>query len=198
MTPLDQIGKKYATVVIDPPWYMPPSGLTGEINGRKSPHTNPLPYEGMTIEQIAAMPVASVLETDCTLFLWTVNKFIRDAFDILDQWGLKYSFTMTWMKTKGIQYPGSPCFNTEWIVVGKQGKPKFLSTVAFSAGNIWKSGGHSEKPEGFYDLLRRVSPAPRLDIFGRRRIAGFDSWGDEAPDSPALPDHYQTPMFLGE
>ena len=73
-----------------------------------------------------------------------------------------------------------------------KGNPRFDSIKAFNVANNWPRGAHSEKPEGFYDLLRRVTQAPRLDVFGRRRIAGFQSWGLEAPEGPALPDHYQT------
>ena len=175
---------------------MPPSGLTAAIRGRKVPNTNPLPYGGMGVSEIADIPVAEVLADDAIVFLWTVNKFLPVSFDLLAQWGLTYSFTMTWVKSKGMQYPGGPCFNTEWVIVGRQGKPQYNETTAFAAANYWPNGAHSEKPEGFYDLLRRVTPGPRLDVFGRRRIAGFDSWGNEAPDGPALPDHYQQVLTL--
>ena len=99
---------------------------------------------------------------------------------------------MTWHKTGGFQLPDGPSFNAEWSVVGRKGKPQFQDTKAFNTANYCpRASGHSAKPEGFYDLLRRVTPRPRLDIFGRRRIAGFTSWGNEAPEGPALPDHYQ-------
>ena len=93
-----------------------------------------------------------------------------------------------------MQLPNAPEFNAEFIVVGSQGAPKFKETTAFRVANFWKWTGHSVKPEGFYDLLRRVTPGPRLDIFGRRRIAGFYSWGNEAPEGEPAPDHYQMVM----
>lgn len=42
-------------------------------------------------------------------------------------------------------------------------------------------GKHSKKPEDAYDMIRRNSPAPRLSMFSRRVIDGFEVWGDEAP-----------------
>ena len=102
---------------------------------------------------------------------------------------------MTWVKSGGPQFPKGPCYNSEFIVVGRKGSPSYMDTKAYSTANYWPRGGHSEKPEGFYDLLRRITQSPRLDIFSRRRIAGFESWGQEAPEGPALPDHYQQVLF---
>ena len=38
------------------------------------------------------------------------------------------------------------------------------------------------KPDEFYNLIREMSPEPRIDVFSRRIIAGFDCWGDESPN----------------
>ena len=33
--------------------------------------------------------------------------------------------------------------------------------------------GHSSKPEAFYELVRRASPGPRAEWFGRQDREGF-------------------------
>jgi N6-adenosine-specific RNA methylase IME4 len=51
------------------------------------------------------------------------------------------------------------------------------------ARNIFQApkGRHSAKPDSFYDMVERVSPAPRVELFARRaRLAGWDYWGDES------------------
>lgn len=70
---------------------------------------------------------------------------------------------------------GYPQFNSEFVVAGAIGNPRFDSTKAFPTAFYSKRGRHSEKPDAFYDLLRRVAPKPALDIFNRRHIIGFDS-----------------------
>ena len=187
MKPLEEMGR-YATVVIDPPWPLAPFGP------QKAKDFG-FEYETMTLDKIAALPVPWVLADDARVFLWTGNKHLPLAFDILAGWGCTYSFTMVWVKSGGVKSPVSPMFNAEYVVVGRLGSPQFLDTKAFMTATFWPRFGHSTKPEGFYDLLRRVTPGPRLDVFGRRRIAGFDSWGNEAPDGPALPEHYQEVML---
>ena len=166
---------QYQTVVIDPPWLLAPFGP--EKRADFAPD-----YEMMPFDHIEALPIADVLDKDAMVFLWTVNRYLPRAYDLLSAWGLTYTFTMAWVKPGGVKSPTSPMFNTEWVVVGKKGHPTFVDTKAFKTGNAWPRRGHSVKPEEFYELLRRVTPEPRLDIFARRRIAGFDAWGNELDD----------------
>ena len=190
MHPLEDMGR-FKTVVIDPPWPIKPRGSLSARKTSGGTFQNHLTYAAMSIQEIANFPLPSVLEEHAFVFCWTVNKFIPQAFEVMLSWGMKYQCTIIWHKQGGPQYPGNPCYNAEWCIVGRKGNPQFLDTKSFALANNWPRGAHSAKPEGFYDLLRRVTPAPRLDVFGRRRIAGFQSWGDEAPEGEALPDHYQ-------
>ena len=188
MKPLEEMGK-FATVVIDPPWPLNSDMGLGKGGLKKASVGNQ--YSMISMQDIEILPISEVLIDDALLFCWTINKYLPFTFDLLKAWGLKYSFTMTWVKKGGIQTPVTPMFNAEWVVVGRKGKPKYLDIKAFKTANQWPRRKHSEKPEEFYELLRRVTPSPRLDVFGRRRIAGFQSWGNEAPEEEVLPDHYQ-------
>ena len=208
MKPLAEMGK-FKTVVIDPPW-----DAGGYFDRQRGAGRNGSPvhaehdYDTMSLDEIGALPIRKVCDDDAWIFLWTTSGMLPGAFGVLVNWQIPYKCTMVWHKPNGPKPTGYPTYNGEYILVGKVGKARFLDSKGLWLANCWDAphnpdvaaGGwgrqvdNSSKPEGFYDLLRRVTPAPRLDIFGRRRIAGFHSWGNEAPEGEPEPDHYQTVM----
>jgi hypothetical protein len=40
---------------------------------------------------------------------------------------------------------------------------------------------HSQKPDSFFEIVRKASPGPRLEMFARSTHKGFMPWGNEAP-----------------
>ena len=145
--------------------------------------TKHLDYHTQTIPEIAetvATDILPLLDTKAHVFLWTTQKFLPVAFDLLKGWGLKYVCNFTWHKPGGYQPTGLPQYNSEFCLYARQGTPKFVSIKGFPTCFNAPRGRHSEKPEEFYALLRRVTDGPRLDVYNRRVIEGFDAWGDEA------------------
>ena len=59
------------------------------------------------------------------------------------------------------------------------GNPQLADRKDFKTLFEGKRRGHSRKPVEFYDLLRRVAPGPRIDLFSREGHEGFDAWGNE-------------------
>ena len=163
MKPLEEMGK-FKTVVVDPPWDIPKGPVLSSRATDGGLFAPKLVYPTMTVSEIGALPINSVLDDDSFVFCWTTSRLLQDAFEIMEDWQVSYSFLMTWVKGGGPQFPGGACYNSEFIVVGKKGSPQYLDTRAFNAANYWQRTGHSQKPEGFYDLLRRVTPGPRLDV----------------------------------
>ena len=47
----------------------------------------------------------------------------------------------------------------------------------------WPRAAHSEKPQEFFDLVERLSPGPRLEMYARAPRLGWDTWGNEADGS---------------
>lgn len=163
---------QFRTVVIDPPW--PMKIIERDVRpGQVGMH-----YPTMSIDEIKAIELP--LAEQATVYLWTTQKFLPDAFDVLRAWGLDYRFAMVWKKPGGPQPYNLPQYNCEFILVGTRGSLLFLDTKQFFTAFDAPRREHSRKPDEFYDLVRRVSPAPRIDWFSREPRDGFEQFGAEA------------------
>jgi N6-adenosine-specific RNA methylase IME4 len=170
----------YSTVVADPPWEYPDGFVTlsraaGNTFYQRREYN--LPYPSMTLDEIAALPVDDLAGRNARLFLWTTNRWLPSAFEVIDAWQFTYKQTLTWGKPNALS--GSVAPNSEFLLVASRGSPGVLSRLPNAV--IWHSQTktHSRKPELFLDLVEQVSPGPYLEMFARRNRLGWDTWGNE-------------------
>ena len=60
-------GHRFGVIAVDPPWKF----KAGKSNRSTENH-----YQTMSIEQISALPIASLAAKDAALFLWTTPPFL--------------------------------------------------------------------------------------------------------------------------
>lgn len=168
---------KYGTIVADPPWPVrqpPKTWKTGTANA-------PLPYSSMTVDEIAALGVDAMAAESAHLYLWTVNRFIPDAYRVIDAWGFKPAMLLTWCKEPmgigpGRQYAST----TEFCLFAYRGPQEREPERIERNWWVWPRAGHSVKPDAFLDIVERVSPGPYLEMFARRARFGWSYWGDQS------------------
>ena len=163
---------RYRCIVIDPPWPMK------KIEREARPRQVGFEYPTMTEEELQLFPIPHLAEMDCHLYLWTTHKFLPMALRLSEYWGFRYQCLLTWVKNIGFT-PFSWMYSTEHILFCRQGNLDLLvkgKRLDFQA----KVREHSRKPDEFYDLIKTVSPAPRIDIFSRESREGFATYGNEA------------------
>ena len=171
-TPVEPLQGTFDVIVIDPPWPMV------KIEREVRPNQVASDYPTMTIKEIKEMEIPAA--DDCHIWLWTTHKYLPDAIDIIQHWGLKYVCTFVWKKPGGPQPFNLPQYNCEFAIYARKGTPLFFDTKAFNTCFDAPRGKHSEKPTLFYDLVRRTTKGRKLDMFNRRKITGFEGWGNEA------------------
>jgi len=162
----------YRCLVIDPPWPMQKS----ERKARPGQGVA-LDYPTMTLEEIAALPIADKAADGCHVYLWVTHRFLWDGLELLAAWGFTYQCALTWVKPSGMT-PFSWMYNTEHVLFGYRGSLP-LTRVGLKLSFAARATRHSEKPEAFYELVRAASPEPCLELFARRAHRGFLGWGDE-------------------
>lgn len=168
--PNTKIKPIYRTIVIDPPWPME------KIPRKVRPNQIDMDYDTMSIEEIKGFPLKSFVSGDgCHLYLWTTHKHLPSAFEVLKAWGVNYQCLLTWVKNVGIT-PFSWMYSTELVLFGGIGNLSLIKKGVRLDFND-KVREHSRKPDKFYEIVKRVSPEPRIDIFSREKRQGFDQYG---------------------
>jgi len=162
----------YDVIVIDPPWEMK------KIERDVAPNQVEFDYPTMSLEELKLLYVPYA--DNCHVWLWTTQKYLPAAFQLLKSWGLNYVCTFVWHKAGGFQPFDLPQYNCEFALYARRGTPVFTELKDFKVCFEAPRGKHSEKPEQFYAMVRRVTSGRRLDMFNRRPIEGFDTWGKES------------------
>jgi N6-adenosine-specific RNA methylase IME4 len=178
------VSGRYRTIVADPPWdlkRLSSPGAKGFGTQEGTIKSVRLPYPTMQVDEIAALPVNAMAADDAHLYIWTVNAFIEETYDIARAWGFTPKTLLTWAKTPmGLGPGGAFSQTTEHILFARRGRD-IAKARADSTWWQWKRGKHSAKPEAFLDdIVEQVSPGPYVELFARRDGLGWDTWGDES------------------
>lgn len=142
-------------------------------------------YQTMPLAEIAAMPVGEISARNSHAYLWVPSALLEDGLVVMKAWGFSLKTTVVWGKRTR---HGRPAFGAghyfrgahELVLFGVRGRCPALSRrerTYFEA----EIGEHSVKPELLQDMAERVSPGPRLELFARRKRAGWTCWGDQVP-----------------
>jgi N6-adenosine-specific RNA methylase IME4 len=164
------LGLLYHCIVVDPPWSFGDK-LPGPGRGAAK-H-----YRTLAVEQIAKLDPGRFADENSHLWLWTTNSHMTEAHQLMRCWGFEYKTMLTWCKPQ-IGMGHYLRNTTEHALFGVRGKlPPLERNVPSHI--LAPRSKHSRKPDAAYELIRRVSPEPRIDLFAREEREGFDVWGNE-------------------
>lgn len=180
----------YRTIVADPPWdvkRLDSPGAKGFGAQEKALCSVRLPYTSMSVDEIAGLPVAGMVCDQTHLYLWTINRYVEDAYAVARAWGFRPSTLLVWSKKPmGIGPGGAFSITTEFVVFGVRGPQEAKQRIDRTAWD-WPRGRHSAKPDAFLDVVEQVSHGPYLELFARRARFGWDYAGDGSLGTVELP-----------
>src|SRR6187401_927654 len=84
-------GRRFSTVLADPPWRF--VNRTGKVAPE---HRRLSRYDTMTLDQIAALPVADVAAPRSHLYLWVPNALLPEGLEVVRAWGFEYKGNLVW------------------------------------------------------------------------------------------------------
>jgi N6-adenosine-specific RNA methylase IME4 len=176
----------YKAILADPPWPFRTYSRDDAVPARGEQ-----PYRAMTMDDIAALPVADLAADECVLFMWTCWPVLKDSFRVLEAWGFTYKTCgFSWMKADPYRlfaddktpFAGMGYWtraNTEPCLLATRGKPKRINADV-RQGIIAPRREHSRKPDEIHDRIQRLVAGPYLELFGRQSRPGWDVWGNES------------------
>lgn len=179
------MSKKYEIILADHPWPYVSFG------------TAKLPYPPMTWESLREFPWGEFTAKRCLVFIWVTGPLLAKQMAVCEHWASKFGWIyqgtpFVWIKTTK---DGKPLGATgprprlvkplaEMVVAYstvKNGRTFPLLTESMSQWVFAPRGEHSEKPAEVRDrIVQLVGDRPRLELFARQEVDGWDQIGAES------------------
>ena len=168
---------RYGVIYADPPW---------RYNMKRGHGVAENHYPTMSIEEICALPVASLADKECALFLWATFPQLPEALEVIKAWGFHFkTVAFLWLK----QNKKAPTWfygmgfwtrsNAEVCLLATKGHPK-RRDKGIHQFIISPLEGHSKKPdEARRRIERLMGDIPRVELFARQPSPGWHVWGNE-------------------
>ena len=173
--------KKYQIIYADPPWTFKTYSSKGKELKSAECH-----YKCMTKEEIQNLPISEIADDNCVLFLWVTFPCLPEGLELINKWGFKYkTCAFNWVKKNkiadsyfwGLGYWTRA--NSELCLLATKGNPKRVSKSVHQIIDS-KIRRHSQKPnETRNKIVELCGDLPRIELFAREKVEGWDAWGNE-------------------
>jgi N6-adenosine-specific RNA methylase IME4 len=180
--------EKFDIIYADPPWdyggklqFDKSSKSSEEIDLEKEIFISSatFKYPTLKIKQLMQMPIESIANDDCLLFMWTSNPHLAQAIELGKAWGFEYK-TVAFVWDKMVHNPGQYTLSyCELCLVFKRGKiPKPRGARNMKQLVKAPRGKHSEKPQEVIQSIQKMFPTQkRIELFARQRTDDWSVWG---------------------
>lgn len=205
----------FGCILADPPWKFktfsakgrdrcPDAPVTRNQQRQNRPERH---YATMSLDDIKAIPVASLAAKDCVLLMWAVDPMIPEALELGKSWGFTYKTVgFYWAKmrketsTRHLLHeaPDHKMFpmgtgywtraNPETCLLFTRGKPKRVATDVRKL-IVSPRREHSRKPDEQYERIERLVDGPYLELFARQAWPDWQAWGNQTGKFDAANDN---------
>ena len=173
--------KKYKIIYADPAWVYKDKANAGK---RGASHK----YLCTSTEELGKLKIPS--DKDSLCFMWCTYPQLKEGLKLMKLWGFAFkTVAFTWVKKNkksdsffmgmGRYTRGNP----EIVLLGKKGKGIPRVNAGIRNLQIHKIREHSRKPDEIRDqIVELFGDLPRIELFARERVKGWDAWGNEVPN----------------
>lgn len=175
---------KFDIIYTDPPWQQ---GKGGKKKVRPNSSGGNLDYPTMNlqdIENLHEMICRKLVNEKHNIFMWTINKYLVDAQEMMEKLGYTLHARIVWNKTTGVASAFTVRFQTEYLLwfykkgnilmPRKEARGKYPDIMSESVKK------HSKKPKCAYEMIEDMFPnAKKIELFARNYRDDWDCWGNE-------------------
>ena len=177
--------KKYSLIYADPPWQYKVWRKNGSVAENH--------YSTMHLQDICSLRVQDIASENCCLFLWATMPLLQEAMQVINSWGFIHkTVAFVWVKRnkkQGSWFWGLGHYtrsNAELCLLATKGSIRRMSAKVHQIIDTHIEE-HSKKPDIAREkIVELFGGLPRIELFARQEVTGWDCWGNEVLSDIAL------------